>query len=60
MKHISEFLAEGMREVFEHRAAIMEFEGGIPREKAEALANAEAKTWLAKQGNLFDTNGGIA
>ena len=49
-----------MREVFERRAAIMEFEGGIPREKAEALANAEAKTWLAKQGNLFDTNGEIA
>ena len=60
MKHISEFLAEGMREVFEHRAAIMEFEGGIPREKAEALANAEAETWLAKQNNLFDTNGELA
>ena len=49
MKHISEYLAEGMREVFEERAAIMEFEGGIPREKAEALAKAEAETWAAHQ-----------
>ena len=49
MKHISEYLAEGMREVFEHRAAMMEFEGGLPKEKAEALAQAEAETWAAHQ-----------
>ncbi len=52
MKHISEYLAEGMREVFEERAAIMHFEGGLPEEKAEALAKAESETWLAKQANL--------
>lgn len=45
MKHIAEFLDEGMREVFEERAAILHFEGGLPKEKAEALARAEAETW---------------
>ena len=45
MKHISEYLAEGMREVFEERAAIMHFDGGIPKEKAEALARAEVETY---------------
>ena len=51
MKHISHYLAEGMREVFEERAAIMEFEGGIPSEKAEELAKAEADTWAAHQAS---------
>ena len=60
MKHISEFLAEGMREVFEERAAIMHFEGGLPKEKAEALAKAESETWLAKQANLSAMNGMIS
>lgn len=60
MKHISEYLAEGMREVFEERAAIMEFEGGLPKEKAEALAKAESETWLAKQASLSELNGMIA
>lgn len=60
MKHISEYLAEGMREVFEHRAAMMEFEGGLPKEKAEALAKAESETWLAKHANLSAMNGMIA
>ena len=45
MKHISEYLSEGMREVFEERAAIMHFDGGIPKEKAEALARAEVETY---------------
>jgi len=45
MKHISDYLTEGMREVFEERAAILHFEGGLPKEKAEALARAEAETW---------------
>ena len=54
MKHISEYLSEGMREVFEERAAIMHFEGGLPKEKAEALAKAESETWLAKQANLSE------
>ena len=60
MKHISEYLSEGMREVFEERAAIMHFEGGLPEEKAEALAKAESETWLAKQANLSAMNGMIA
>lgn len=60
MKNLSEQLSEGMREVYEHRAAMMEFEGGIPREKAEALAKAESETWLAKQANLSAMNGMIA
>ena len=45
MKHISEYLNEAMRERYEERAAIMHFEGGLPKEKAEALARAEAETW---------------
>lgn len=47
MRHISEYLDEAMRECFEERAAIMHFEGGIPKEKAEALAQAEAETYRA-------------
>ena len=45
MKHISEFLDEAFREMFEERAAIMHFDGGLPVEKAEALARAEAETY---------------
>lgn len=37
---------ENMREFFEGRAAILEHEAGIPKEKAEALAAAELKTWM--------------
>lgn len=29
----------------EERAAILHFDGGWPKEKAEALAKAEAETW---------------
>lgn len=47
MKHISQYLDEAMRECFEERAAIMQFEGGLPKEKAEALAKAEAETYRA-------------
>ena len=39
---------------------MMEFEGGLPKEKAEALAKAESETWLAKQSNLSAMNGMIA
>jgi hypothetical protein len=31
------------RELFEERAAIMEFDGGLPREEAERLARLEAE-----------------
>ena len=45
MKHVSEYLDEALREMFEERAAMMHFEGGIPIEKAEALARAEVETF---------------
>lgn len=45
MKHISVFLEEALREMFEERAAILHFDGGLPVEKAEALAKAEAETY---------------
>ena len=32
-------------EAFEERAAILQYDAGYPREKAEALAMAEAETW---------------
>lgn len=47
MKHISEYLDEAVRELLEERAAIMHFDGGLPIEKAEALARAEAQTYQA-------------
>ena len=34
-------------EKFEERAAIMHFCGGLPKEKAEALARAECESYLA-------------
>ena len=45
MKHVIEYLDENLRELYEERAAIMHFEGGLPVEKAEALALAEMETW---------------
>ena len=32
-------------EAYEERAAILEFDAGYPKEKAEALAMAEAMNW---------------
>lgn len=46
MNHVSEYLDEVMRERYEERAAIMHYEGGLPKEKAEALALAELETWM--------------
>ena len=34
-----------IQEAYEERAAILEFDAGYPKEKAEALAMAEAETW---------------
>ena len=34
-----------IEEAFEERAAIMHFCGGLPKEKAEALARAECETY---------------
>ena len=43
MKHISEYLDEAFKELFEERAAIREFDGKQTREEAEELAWAEVK-----------------
>ena len=32
---------EDLEELYEERSAIMHFDGGLPKEKAEALAKAE-------------------
>lgn len=34
-----------IQEAYEERAAILEFDAGYPREKAEQLAMAEAISW---------------
>lgn len=36
-----------IEERYQERAAIMHFCGGLPKEKAEALARAECETYLA-------------
>ncbi len=41
-------ISDQIREYFEERCAILEFECGLPREKAEALALAECETWRKK------------
>lgn len=44
---------EDLKYCQEERAAIMHFDGGLPKEKAEALAKAEVETIrraLAKEG----------
>lgn len=38
-------LDAAFEEAFNVRAAIMHFDGGIPKEKAEALARAEVETY---------------
>lgn len=43
---MTEFEAN-IQEWYSERAAIMQFEGGLPKEKAEALAKAEAETYRA-------------
>lgn len=35
---------EDLEELYEERAGILHFEGGWPKEKAEALAKAEVET----------------
>ena len=37
---------EDLEEFYEERAAIMHFEGGWPKEKAEALARAEMESHM--------------
>ena len=43
-----------MKEFYDERAAILEFEAGLPREKAEALAKAEMETYAK---HLHDKGG---
>ena len=35
---------EDLKEVYEERSAILQFDGGWPKEKAEALAKAEMES----------------
>lgn len=35
---------EDIEELYEERSAILHFDGGLPNEKAEALAKAEVET----------------
>ena len=37
---------EDLEELYEERSAIMHFDGGLPKEKAEALARAEMESHL--------------
>ena len=45
-------LCPGDREYFEERAAIMHFCGGLPKEKADALAMAEVKSYSDHRANV--------
>lgn len=58
MKHISEFLDEALREMLEERAAIMHYDGGLPKEKADALAMAEVQNYRAHQERMRRIDGG--
>lgn len=42
-------LDEDAREFFEERAAIIEFDGRIPRRQAERAAREETQTYLARR-----------
>ena len=41
---LDDVIDEMLREAFEERAGIREYDGGLPKEKAEALAKAEVET----------------
>jgi hypothetical protein len=43
MKHIFDYLDESFREMFEERAAIIEYDGQKPRKEAEELARREVE-----------------
>lgn len=49
MRHISEYLDEAMREIYEERAAIAHFDGGLSVEEAEQMALAEVQKITAKK-----------
>ena len=52
MRHISEYLDECLKEVFEERAAIREFCGNQPREEAEAEAMSKRITLEEAANNV--------
>ena len=49
MKHISDYLDEAFKEMFEERAAIREFDGQQTREEAEKNAEADCRKEWAKR-----------
>lgn len=49
MKHISEYLDEAFKELFEERAAIMEHDGQQSREEAEKNADDDCRKEWAKR-----------
>ena len=52
MKHISNYLDEYAKEMFEERAAIIEFCGNTSRENAEAAAKIEVDEWRKRKERL--------
>ena len=59
MKHISEYLAESLKEMFEERAAIREFCGKQPRKDAEEEARVEVEKMVARKvDNEQETDAG--
>lgn len=46
-----EMLDDDAREFFEERAAIMEFDGGLPRLEAEQAAKALTEAYLLRRAN---------
>lgn len=60
MKHISEYLDEAFKEIFEERAAIMEHDGQQSREEAEKNAEADGEvipfTWESHRSKSLNTS----
>ena len=52
MKHISNYLEEYAKEMFEERSAIMEFCGNVSRENAESAAKIEVEEWRKRKERL--------
>ena len=57
MKRVTDSLDSAMLEFYEERAAILQFEAGLPKEKAEALAKAEADTYRKRRQFVIDMEG---
>lgn len=50
MKHVFDYLDEAFKEMFEERAAIREFDGGMTREEAEKQAAEDVEKLREKKG----------